>query len=331
MTQLAVLPTRPAFSAAAIEIDPAAETDRIVAALRRQVRDTLRKRGVVVGVSGGVDSSLCLALAVAAFGREHVLAVMMPEHDSEPDSLRLGREVAEGFGTQAAVEDIGRTLEAMGCYARRDAAIRTVEPAYGPGWGAKVVIASPLAGAESGLSSLVVQSPDGEIRKVRLRAATHQALIAAANMKQRTRKQMEYYHADRLNYAVVGTPNKLECDQGFFVKNGDGAADVTPIAHLYKSQVYQLAEFLEVPEAVRRRPPTTDTWSLPQSQEEFYFSLPWRAMDLCLAGLALGAAPDEVAEAAGLDADAVERVWRDIAAKRAATAALQLPPLLVED
>ncbi|MEH3145441.1 MAG: NAD(+) synthase [Methylobacterium frigidaeris] len=330
MTRLAMLPTRPAFSAADIDLDPAAESDRIVAALRRQVRDTLRRRGVVLGVSGGVDSSLCLALAVAAFGRENVLALMMPERDSDPESLRLGREVAEGFGTQVALEDIGRTLDAMGCYARRDAAIRTVEPAYGPGWSARVVPADPPAGAEDGLPSLIVRSPDGEIRRVRLRAATYQALIAATNMKQRTRKQMEYYHADRMNYAVLGTPNKLDDDQGFCVKNGDGAADVKPIAHLYKSQVYQLAEFLGVPEGIRRRPPA-DAWSLPQSQEDFHVALPWRAMDLCLAGLSLGATAGEVSACAGLDEDQVERVWRDIAARHAATAALHLPPLMVDD
>ena len=79
-------------------------------------------------------------------------------------------------------------------------------------------------------------------------------MVAAANFKQRVRKMMEYYYADLLQYAVAGTPNRLEYDQGFFVKNGDGAADVKPIAHLYKSQVYQLAAYLGVPEEIRRRP-----------------------------------------------------------------------------
>jgi NAD+ synthase len=149
-------------------------------------------------------------------------------------------------------------------------------------------------------------------------------------MKQRTRKQMEYYHADRLNYAVIGTPNRLEYDQGFFVKNGDGAADLKPIAHLYKSQVYQLAAHMGVPEAICRRPPTTDTWSMAQSQEEFYFALPYDRMDLCLYGLNNSLPREEVAEAAGLTPDQVDAVWADIARKRVATRYLSLPPLLVE-
>ena len=155
-------------------------------------------------------------------------------------------------------------------------------------------------------------------------------IVAATNMKQRTRKQIEYYHADRLNYAVIGTPNRLEYDQGFFVKNGDGAADVKPIAHLYKSQVYALAEHLGVPEEIRRRPPTTDTWSLAQSQEEFYFSLPYREMDLCLYGLNNEVPAAAVAQAIGLTTEQVEAVWRDIASKRRTTAYLHEPPMLVE-
>ncbi len=319
------------FTPEALQLDAAAAVAQITESLRGQVRGRLRKRGLVLGLSGGVDSSLCAALAAHAFGPGRVLGLMMPEYDSEDDSLTLAREVADTFRIPWLIEAIGPALEAMGCYVRRDEAIRSVVPEYGTGWTSKVVIADPLAGAEYGISSLVVRSPDGETRKVRLRAEAYQALIAATNMKQRTRKQIEYYHADRLNYAVVGTPNRLEYDQGFFVKNGDGAADVKPIAHLYKTQVYQLARHLGVPEAVLRRPPTTDTWSLPQTQEEFYFALPWPTMDLCLAGLAAGAPPHEIAACTGLTEDQAARAAQDIAAKRRATAPLHLPPLLVGD
>jgi NAD+ synthase len=178
---------------------------------------------------------------------------------------------------------------------------------------------------------LVVRSPDGEEQKLRMPLDAYLGIIAATNMKQRTRKQIEYYHADRLNYAVSGTPNRLEYDQGFFVKNGDGAADFKPIAHLYKSQVYQLAEHLDIPEEVRRRPPTTDTWSLAQTQDEFYFSLPYREMDLCLFGLNKGVDAEEVARAAGLTVAQVQLAWRDIAAKRKATRYLHERPLLVDE
>ncbi len=311
-------------------IDAEAEIARITSAMRNQLRTDLKRRGLVLGLSGGIDSSLCAALAVKAVGPERVFGIFMPENDSDPESLELGQEIASTFGFTAEVEDIGPALAAMGCYSRRDTFIRTLVPEFGEGWGCKVVIADPLSGGGIAISSLVVQSPTGETQKIRLTAEAYQGIIAATNMKQRTRKQMEYYHADRLNYAVIGTPNRLEYDQGFFVKNGDGAADLKPIAHLYKSQVYQLAAHMGVPEAICRRPPTTDTWSMAQSQEEFYFALPYDRMDLCLFGLNNSLPREEVAEAAGLTPEQVDAVWADIARKRVATRYLSLPPLLVE-
>jgi NAD+ synthase len=318
-----------AFSADALRIDAAA-TREIAAAIRDQVLRRLRKRGAVIGLSGGIDSSVTAALCAKALGPEKVFAVLMPEKDSDPESLYLGRLMVEALGLRSAIEDVEPILAAAGCYRRRDEFIRKVAPEFGPGWGCKVIIANALAGDGYNLTRLVVQSPDGAQQTLRMPLEVYLGIVAATNMKQRTRKQIEYYHADRLNYAVAGTPNRLEYDQGFFVKNGDGAADVKPIAHLYKSQVYQLAEHLGVPEEIRRRPPTTDTWSLAQTQDEFYFSLPYDRMDLCLYGLNHAIPAAAVGRAAGLSEDQVERVWRDIAAKRKATRYLHEPPLLVE-
>jgi NAD+ synthase len=319
-----------AFSADALRIDAAAATREIAAAIRDQVLRRLRKRGAVIGLSGGIDSSVTAALCAKALGPEKVFAVLMPEKDSDPESLHLGRLMAEALRLRSATEDLEPILAAAGCYRRRDEFIRKVVPEFGPSWGCKVVIANALANDGYNLTQLVVQSPDGARQKLRMPLEVYLGIVAATNMKQRTRKQIEYYHADRLNYAVAGTPNRLEYDQGFFVKNGDGAADVKPIAHLYKSQVYQLAEHLGVPAEIRRRPPTTDTWSLAQTQDEFYFSLPYAHMDLCLYGLDHAIPAAAVGRAAGLTADQVERVWRDIAAKRKATHYLHEPPLLVE-
>lgn len=316
--------------AQALAIDSAAETDRIVTALRQQLRG-IRKRGLVLGLSGGIDSSVSVALAARAVGPQNVLCLFMPENDSDPESLRLGRLVAGTFGVDSIVEDIGPTLRAMGCYQRRDAFIRELVPDYGEGWASKIVIANALEHEGYNISSLVVQDPRGKQTKLRMPLPVYLGIVAATNMKQRTRKQIEYYHADRLNFAVLGTPNRLEYDQGFFVKNGDGAADVKPIAHLYKTQVYALAAYLGVPEEIRNRPPTTDTYSLAQTQEEFYFSLPYDSMDLCLCGLNNGVAAEVVGQAAGLDASQVERVWADIAAKRKATRYLHLRPQLVDE
>jgi len=317
------------FTADALAIDAEREAGRIAAALRGQLK-LLKRRGLVVGLSGGIDSSASLALAVRAVGAANVFALFMPENDSDPESLRLGRLVAETFGVEGALEDIGPALEAMGCYARRDGFIREVVPEYGPGWASKIVIASTLEGEGYNISYLVMEDPEGRQQKLRMPPSVYLGIVAATNMKQRTRKQMEYFHADRLNFAVVGTPNRLEYDQGFFVKNGDGAADVKPIAHLYKSQVYALAAHLGVPEEILRRPPTTDTYSLAQTQEEFYFSLPYHLMDLCLYGLNNAIPAAGVAGTTGLTVDEVERVWADIAAKRKVARGLNMPPLLVE-
>ena len=322
-------PAPHAFSAAALDIDPAVETDRITVMIRAALRDDLRKRGLVLGISGGIDSSVCAALAVRALGSKNVFGLFMPENDSDPQSLRLGQSVASTFGMDSITEDIGPSLAAMGCYERRDGFIRQVVPDYGPGWASKIVFDNALTTGGYNISSLVVRAPSGEISKVRLPAPVYLGIVAATNMKQRTRKQLEYYHADRLNFAVIGTPNRLEYDQGFFVKNGDGAADIKPIAHLYKSQVYQLAEYLGVPAEIRARPPTTDTYSLAQTQEEFYFALPYAKMDLCLYGLENGVAAAEVGPAVGLSASQVEAVWSDIAAKRKVARYLHIPPLMV--
>ena len=319
-----------AFSAETLRIDAARETERIGALIREQVLRRLKRRGAVVGLSGGIDSSVTAALCARALGGKNVLAVFMPEKDSDPESLRLGRLVADALGIPTVLEDIAPQLVAAGCYERRDSFIRKLVPEFGPGWACKVVIANALTSSGYNLTSLVVQSPSGEQKKLRMPLDVYLGVIAATNMKQRTRKQIEYFHADRLNYAVAGTPNRLEYDQGFFVKNGDGAADFKPIAHLYKSQVYQLAEYLGIPKEITSRPPTTDTWSIAQTQDEFYFSLPYREMDLCLYGLNNAVPAEEVAHAAGLTTPQVTLVWRDIEAKRKATRYLHERPLLAD-
>jgi NAD+ synthase len=312
----------------ALALDAEAEIGRITQSLRAQVLGEFRRRGAVLGLSGGIDSSVVAALCVRAFGADKVLGLFMPERHSSGDALTLGRQVADALGIEALVEDIAPALEGLGCYRRQDEAIRTIVPQYGPGWKCKLVLPSILEAGRLNVTRLTVQSPAGDLSTVRLTPAAYLQIVAATNYKQRVRKMTEYYHADRLNYAVAGTPNRLEYDQGFFVKQGDGAADVKPIAHLYKTQVYQLAAHLGIPEEIRRRPPTTDTFSLPQTQEEFYFALPYDRMDLCLYALNHGVAAEEVAPLVELTPEQVGRVFRDIEAKRRATRYLHTPPLL---
>ena len=317
------------MDASLLKIDPETTAAAIEKSIRSQVAG-FRKRGIVVGLSGGIDSSVVTCLCARALGAERVQVLLMPERDSSSESLTLGRALASNLGTPTLVENIAGTLEAAGCYARQREAIQQTFPEYGDGWKHKITLPSILDGDRLNVSELTVESPSGETRTSRMTAAAYLQMIAATNFKQRVRKMMEYYHADRLNYVVSGTPNRLEYDQGFFVKLGDGSADIKPIAHLYKTQVYAIAEYVGVPEEIRRRPPTTDTFSMPQTQEEYYFALPYHQMDLCLYGHNHSLPASDTAAAAGLTEDQVLRVYRDIDQKRRTTRYLHARPQLVE-
>jgi NAD+ synthase len=321
--------TAPTLHAAILAIDCEAEASRIAARMIEIVGRELRRRGVVIALSGGVDSSVCAALAVRALGPEKVFGLMLPERDSSSHSLTRATLVARQFGIAHEVEDIAPALEALGCYRRRDEAIRAVFPAYGADWKSKIAIAGGREGTFN-YFKLVVQSPSGEMLEARLPVREYLQVVAATSFKQRVRKTMEYYHADRLNYAVIGTPNRLEYDQGFFVKNGDGAADIKPIAHLYKTQVYALARHMGIPGEICDAAPTTDTYSLAQGQDEFYFALPYDKMDVALWAFNRAVPQAQLAAFLGIGDAQAGFVYKDIAAKRLATRYLHAAPALVE-
>ena len=322
---------RQPFSKEILIIDSEKEVQKISRQIRSLLGKQLKRRGLVVALSGGIDSSVSVALATKAIGPEKVIALLMPERHSSDDTLALSRSVADAFGVRWYHEDISGVLQAVGFYKRYDDAVRQVIPNYGEGWSSKIVLPNVLKSSGFNLFSLVAQRPEGSQIKERLPLSAYLEIVAATNFKQRVRKMFEYYYADRFNYAVVGTPNRLEYDQGFFVKLGDGAADIKPIAHLYKTQVYQLAKHLGVPEKIRTRPPTTDTYSMPQGQDEFYFSLAHDKMDLCLYGKNNGYQPEEVAGVVGLTSDQIQRVYDDIDTKRRTTRYLRLNPQLMEN
>jgi len=318
------------FSPEILMIDVEAEIRSIASAIQSLVRETHRKRGAVVAVSGGIDSATCAALCAKALGKDRVLALFLPERDSSSMSLELAEQLAENLDLQFITEPVGEILQAAGCYARQDEAIRMTLPEYETGWKFKITLPSLFSGDRLNVPRLTVQTNSGEILTRRMPASAYLQLVAATNFKQRVRTMIAYYHADRLNYAVCGTPNRLEYDQGFFVKGGDGLADFKPIAHLYKTQVYAIAAALDVPREIVERTPTTETYSLTQTQEEFYFAFPYEQLDLCLYGLNHNVPAAEVARAINQPAENVERVYRDIETKRRTTLPLHLHSLMKE-
>ena len=301
-----------------LDIDYSAEVERTASVIRDILSKKLKRRGLIIAMSGGIDSSVSAALAVKALGKNKVFGLLLPEQDSSDKSSQRGKILAEHLGIEYIVHDIRDTLNAIGCYTWRDEAIKRTFPEYGTGWKNKITISGGAEGKYNHFK-LIVQNPAGVVNEKRLELKEYLQIVAATNYKQRIRKAIEYFHADRLNYAVVGTPNRLEYDQGFFVKNGDGAADIKPIAHLYKSQVYNMARHLKLPDEICNAIPTTDTYSLQQGQDEFYFALPYQKMDVALWALNHGVSTSELAKYLSISEEQASFVYKDIQSKRIAT------------
>ena len=316
------------FTKDSINIDPAKEVEKITSKLKEDVAKKLKKRGAIVGISGGIDSSVVLALCAKTFGLDRVLGVMMPENDSNPDSLELAKKLSAKFNTKYVVENMTEALAGFGCYRRRDEAIKNVFPEFNNNYKAKITLPTNLLEKESlNVFQLTIISPDGKVKSERLPLKEYLQIVAASNFKQRSRMSMLYYHAEAKNYAVIGTGNKNEHEQGFFVKYGDGGADIKPIAHLFKTQVFQLADYLEVPEEIRKRTPTTDTYSAEQTQEEFFFRVPFGILDRVWFGWEQGVSSKKIAEALKLTEENVESIIHDTQRKIRTTEYLRMEPL----
>ena len=313
-------PTPPPFGMAALQLDVAQEVARLTQFLSDGILRKLHRRGAVVGCSGGVDSSVVLAVCARALGPERVVALLMPERESSPESAVFAQAVADQLGVAAVTEDLTGALEGAGCYRRRDEAIGRVIPEYAPGWAAKIGLPGDLLSQGTlNVFYLTVTGPNGQQQRARLPPHEYLEIVAASNMKQRARMAMAYYYAEARNYAVVGTAPKNEHDLGFFVKHGDGGADISPIQHLFKSQVYMLAKHLGVPEAIQARSPTTDTYPGGSTQEEFFYRLPFDVLDTIWLGLERNLSPDVIAAALGLSTQQVEMVIADVQRKKRST------------
>lgn len=314
------------FNKHSLDLDPAKETERIVEILRESVHTNLRRQGAVLGISGGIDSSVVLALCVRAFGPDRITALLLPEGESSPESATLAQLLADHYGVKTITEDISGVLEGFGCYQRRNEAIARLFPDFQAGWSAKIALPGSLLEKETlNIFSLIVTNPEGEEFTKRLPPREYYQIVAASNFKQRARMSMLYYHAELRNYAVIGTPNKNEHLLGFFVKYGDGGTDIAPIVHLFKTQVYQLARYLDVPAEIQGRTPTSDTYPGGSSQEEFFFRLPFDILDTIWFGYEQGVSREEIAQALDLSVEQVDRVVDDIVRKQRTTAYLRMP------
>jgi NAD+ synthase len=303
--------------------------NEIVIKLQQDVLHNLKRRGVVVGISGGIDSSVCLALAVKAFGPEKVVGIMMPEKDSNTESEKNARLLAEELKVKAIKEDITAALSGFRCYEKRDEAVKLIFPEYNPETH-KMKIGIKQSGLFTTLPplfSLFIIDSKGNQREKLLPINEYLQIVAASNFKQRSRMTMLYYYAESLHYAVIGTPNKHEQEQGFFVKFGDGGADVMPIGNLYKTQVYQLANYLGVPKCIIERTPTSDTYSAEQTQEEFFFQLPFNLLDLYWYGFENGYSSKEVSLVMSESEDRIEALFRNFERKRQTTKYLRMAPI----
>ena len=321
--------SRPELNGRCLELDTQATIELFVDQIRKDILKTLKKQGGVIGVSGGIDSSVTLGLLAKALPKDKILALALPEQDSSSDSLDLAQELCEHFGVKLIKEALQPGLAGLGCYSRRDEAIKEVFPEYSPETHkAKIVMPSNVLEADQlPFFNLTVIDSSGHSETKRLKHQQYLQIVAATNFKQRTRMSMLYYHAERLNFAVVGTPNKHEHQQGFFVKHGDAGVDLMPIVNLYKGQVYQLAEALGVPEEIRKRPPTSDTYSAESTQEEFFFQLDFKLLDLLWYGFENGYSEETIARVCNLEPLQVKRAVGLFTRKINTTEYLRTPPL----
>lgn len=304
------------------------ETERIVASLEDTVHRKLRRQGAVVGISGGIDSSVVLALCARAFGADKVIGLLLPEKESSLESASLAHELADTFGVQTVTETITGALEGFGCYQRRNEAIRRVFPQFQPDWNVKIVLPGDLLNQGTlNIFQLVISDSLGNQYSERLPLREYYQIVASSNFKQRARTNLLYYHAELRNYAVIGTPNKNEHDLGFFVKGGDGLYDIAPIRHLFKTQVFQLADYLGVPKSISSRPPTTDTYPGGGTQEEFFYRLPFATLDTIWFGYEHQVSLGEIGAALDLTVEQVQHVVDDIVRKKKATEYLRAAPM----
>ncbi len=318
------------FSKSILDINIDSEVSRISDFIREVTFKKFKRRGAVVGLSGGIDSALVAELCMRALGREKVLGLFLPEKESNPISLEYGKKQAEKMGIKTEKVDITENLKSLGVYQNRDNVIKRIFPEFDDSYKFHITLPQNLLEKDRlNYHSITIKDRNGEIQKKRISGTDWLEISACQNTKQRIRMIKLYYYAEKTNYIVAGTTNKAEVMQGFYVKFGDGGVDIEPIAHLYKTQVYQLARHLSVIDEIISRPPSPDTYSLPVTDKEFYFCLDYELLDFLLYGYENNVPSNEISNTLDLKEEQIERAFRDFKAKERATWHLrQMPPNL---
>ena len=315
------------FSLDVLKIDPVKETGRVSSFVQKEVKEVYHRSGIVVGLSGGIDSAVMAALGVEALGREHVIGLILPEKESNPVSSSFAGKHAEKMGIEYREVDITKTVDSIGGYARRDEYIKKIIPEYEPGLKYNISLPTDLLERDAfNFYVLQVQMHDGSIKKKRLALDALRAITAFANTKIRSRMIHQYYEADRRNCIVAGTTNRTEMILGDFCKYGDGGNDIEALADLYKNQIYQIGSHLGVIPEIMDRTPSPDTFSLPVSDQEFFFRIPFDKLDHLLYAWEHSVSEEETARVMGLSEEAVTRAFRDFTSKNRATAHLREMP-----
>ncbi len=312
------------FNRDVLKIDPAQELDKLSKFIVDQVNVVFRRKGVVVGLSGGIDSAMISAVSVHALGKEKVVGLILPESESNPVSSEFAFKHAQEMGIEHRRIDITPTVDSVVNYKWRDEFLQKLIPEYRPGYRYNISLPTDLLERDTfSFYMLQVQMPDGEIKKKRMNLDEFRAITSFANIKIRARMLHLYAEAERRNLLVIGTTNRTEFILGDFCKYGDGGTDIEPITHLYKNQIYQLADYLKVIPEIIKRQPSPDTFSLPVTDQEFFFRISFDNLDHLLYAWENKIPEGEAAKALDLSEDAVKRAYKDFTSKFRTTAHLR--------